>query len=190
MLIGLLRRKDKVILLNEKKTVFVITGPCGVGKSTISHKLAQTLDKSSHINADLIYEMVVGGYLLPWQDDGRLIELSWLNISALASNFLENNYDVVIDYIAFPEHLEYLKNLECKYNAVLKYVVLMANEDTIRMRDSGRAPEEVMGDRAVEVLNQFRDKEIDSKYILDTSDKSIEDIILEIKREERFRVRN
>lgn len=46
-----------------------------------------------------------------------------------------------------------------------------------------------MGDRAIEVLNEFRGKKIEKKYILDTSDKSIEDIVLEIKREERFIVR-
>ncbi|WP_265444513.1 AAA family ATPase [Acetivibrio straminisolvens] len=175
--------------MNKERNIFVITGPCGVGKSTVSHRLAQTLDKSSHINADLIYEMVVGGYEFPWHDEGKLTELLWLNVSSLASNCLDNNFDVVIDYIVFPEHLKYIEKLKCKYNIVLKYVVLMANEDTIRMRDRKRPSEEVMGDRAIEVLNEFRGKKIEKKYILDTSDKSIEDIVLEIKREERFIVR-
>jgi len=186
MLIGLSKEHNEVILLNKEKNIFIITGPCGVGKSTISHNLAQTLDKSSHINADLIYEMVVGGYVFPWQDDGNLTELLWSNVSALAFNYIGNNFDVVIDYIVFPEQLKYLEKLRCEYNIVLKYVVLMANEDTIRIRDGKRAPEEIMGDRAIEVLNEFKDKEIDSKYILDTSDKSIEDIVLEIKRAKRF----
>ena len=175
--------------MNKEKNVFVITGPCGVGKSTVSHRLAQTLDKSSHINADLIYEMVVGGYEFPWHDEGKLTELLWLNVSSLTSNFLDNNFNVVIDYIVFPEQLKYLEKIRCQHNIVLKYVVLMANEETIRIRDEKRAPEEVMGDRAIEVLNEFRDKKIDSKYILDTSDKKIEDIVLEIKREERFIVK-
>lgn len=97
-----------MILLKEKN-VFVITGPCGVGKSTASRRLAQTLDKSCHINANLIYEMVVGRYLFPWQE-------------------------------------------------VLKYIVLMADENTVRMRDGKRPPQEVMGDRAIEVFNEFKDK--------------------------------
>jgi len=59
----------------KEKNVFVITGPCGVGKSTASRRLAQTLDKSCHINANLIYEMVVGRYLFPWQEVLKYIVL-------------------------------------------------------------------------------------------------------------------
>ncbi|GAE90381.1 hypothetical protein JCM21531_3988 [Acetivibrio straminisolvens JCM 21531] len=89
--------------------------------------------------------MVVGGYEFPWHDEGKLTELLWLNVSSLASNCLDNNFDVVIDYIVFPEHLKYIEKLKCKYNIVLKYVVLMANEDTIRMRDRKRPRKRLWG---------------------------------------------
>lgn len=56
-------------------TLFIITGPCGVGKSTISKKLAEQFGLSCHINADYLYGMVVGGYIKPWKDDGTKLNL-------------------------------------------------------------------------------------------------------------------
>jgi len=52
----------------------------------------------------------------------------------------------------------------------------MADENTVRMRtvkDLLRG----YGGQAIEVFNEFKDKKIDGKYILDTSCKSIEDIV-------------
>ena len=47
-------------------TLYIITGPAGVGKSTISNKIALNKDKSALIEGDLIYHQVVGGYVSPW----------------------------------------------------------------------------------------------------------------------------
>lgn len=56
--------------------VFVITGSCGVGKSTVSDELAKKYNLSVHINVDDIYNWYVGGYVKPWKDDGsRLNQL-------------------------------------------------------------------------------------------------------------------
>ncbi|MCT4595644.1 MAG: AAA family ATPase [Anaeromicrobium sp.] len=172
--------------MNKSKTIFIITGPCGVGKSTISARLAQSFEKSVHINGDLIYHMVVGGYLPPWKDNGELMRLMWSNVSDLTKNYLERSYDIVVDYIVFPEHLKYLSDLRKRSGIILKYVILMANEEVIRERDNNRLTEQVMGERAIEVLNEFREKKIEDRYIVDTSDKSIEEIVFEIKMGERF----
>lgn len=43
--------------------LYLITGPAGVGKSTISKLLAKKLDKSILIEGDDIYHMVISGYI-------------------------------------------------------------------------------------------------------------------------------
>ena len=39
--------------------IYLITGPAGVGKSTISKKIAEHLDKSVLIEGDDIYHLVI-----------------------------------------------------------------------------------------------------------------------------------
>ena len=165
-----------------KNTFFIITGLCGVGKSTISQKLAEQFDLSCHINADLLYHMVVGGYIEPWKDNGTKLDLLWRNIGSLVKNFSSENYTVVLDYIVFPEHLKYIEGLNLK----VKYVVLISDKDTIRKRDLLRPEDEVMGERAIEFLEEFREKSIDSKYLIETSTKSIEQVVDIIIKEDRF----
>ena len=52
--------------------LYIITGPAGVGKSTISKKLAQNLKKSVLIEGDLIYHQVIGSYVSAWQKGNNL----------------------------------------------------------------------------------------------------------------------
>lgn len=43
--------------------LYIITGPAGVGKSTISKKITESKKKSVLIEGDEIYHQVVGGYV-------------------------------------------------------------------------------------------------------------------------------
>ncbi len=47
--------------------LYVITGPVGVGKSTISRKIAEASSKSALIEGDDLYSQIVGGYVDPWE---------------------------------------------------------------------------------------------------------------------------
>ena len=53
-------------------TLYIITGPAGVGKSTISQKIAETKTKSALIEGDEIYHQVVGGYTPAWKEGNHL----------------------------------------------------------------------------------------------------------------------
>lgn len=43
--------------------LYILTGPPGVGKSTISRGLAERLEKSVLLEGDDFYHQVVGGYV-------------------------------------------------------------------------------------------------------------------------------
>ena len=53
-------------------TLYIITGPSGIGKSTVSKLLASSKEKSALIEGDDIYHQVVGGYIAAWKDGNHL----------------------------------------------------------------------------------------------------------------------
>ena len=90
--------------------LYLITGPAGDGKSTISKLLAEKLDKSILIEGDDIYHMVISGYVSAWKPNNHL-ELFWKNIISLIQNGLENGYDVVFNYIINKKDYELITSL-------------------------------------------------------------------------------
>lgn len=62
----------------------------------------------------------------------------------------------------------------------------MANENTIIKRDLERQEECRMGKRAIELLQNFRNKEIERKYIIETDNLNIDKIINIIDKNDKF----
>ena len=166
--------------------IYVITGPCGVGKSTISRMIAQNIKKSAFIEGDILYHMIIGGYVKPWEDDGTYMELFWENVLALTENFIKRGISVSFEYVVFPEHIvKFLKKFS-ERNIPVNYVVLLADEDTIRERDSMREVDCRMGERAITLLKQFKGLNIEEKFILDTTNLSKEQVVRTIMADDRF----
>jgi 2-phosphoglycerate kinase len=176
--------------LKFDQMIYVITGPCGIGKSSISYSLADRYERSAHIDADYLYHMVVGGRVRPWEDDWALLNLLWANIRSVTENFVTRGITPVIDYVIFPEQLGFVKEIAEKHDLKVKYVVLMADEKTVRHRDNCRPSDIQMGERAVILLNEFQEKKMDDRFILDTTNRSIEETISEIIASDRFIIYN
>lgn len=172
----------------EKKytNIYIITGPAGVGKSTVSKEVAKRFNSSSYIEGDFVYHMVIGGYVNPWDDSGEYMNLLWKNIADISLNFLEKNITTVIDYIVFPEHLKKLRVLLDRENLKVKYIVLFSREDELLKRDGERIPENRMGKRVLELLNEFRRLQIESRYTIDTTEMCVDNIVDIIINEDRF----
>ena len=52
--------------------LYLITGPAGVGKSTVSMEIAKSYNKSALIEGDDIYHQVVGSYVQAWKKGNHL----------------------------------------------------------------------------------------------------------------------
>lgn len=163
--------------------LYVITGPAGVGKSTISKKIAETKNKSVLIEGDDIYHQVIGGYVQAWRD-GNHLKTFWKVCISTIKIYLENGYDVIFNYIINPENIETIKAELKKYE--IKFVVLLADEKSLLLRDKERPIECQMSERCSVLLNNFKNEKFSKLNILDTTNLSIEESINIIENQNKF----
>ena len=164
-------------------SLYIITGPAGVGKSTVSKKLAQNLSKSALIEGDEIYHQVIGGYIPAWKE-GNHLQTFWKVCINIVRSYLEDDFDVVFNYIVTPENLALLKN-EFK-NYTIKFIVLLVDESTLLLRDKERPEDCQMKERCITLLNNFKNRNYNINNILDTTNLSIEETVNLIQNNNNF----
>ena len=163
----------------------MITGPAGVGKSTISKRVAESLPKSVLVEGDDIYNQVVGGYVSPWKE-GNHLDVFW-NVSIdVIKDYLEAGYDVVFNYIVNPNDFTYIKESLGDYE--IKFVVLLIDEETLLKRDALRPEDCQMKERCIVLLNHFKEYSYDEKFIIDTGKMDVDESAKEIIENARFEV--
>ena len=165
------------------QTLYLITGPAGVGKSTISKEIAKNKIKSALIEGDDIYHQIIGGYIPAWKE-GNHLGTFWKVCKSTIKTYLEDGYDVVFNYIINPENLEILKIEFKKYT--IKFVILLVDEKTLLLRDKERPEDCQMKKRCITLLNSFKNKSFNIDNILDTTNLSIEETLNIIENENRF----
>ena len=164
-------------------SLYILTGPPGVGKTTISNELAKSLDKSVLIEGDDIYNQVVSSHVSPWKE-GNHLEIFWKICLNIIDMYLNNNYNVVFNYIISPENLNILKTKFKNYT--LRFSVLLANKETLLARDSKRPLDCQMHERCVILLEKFQAQYVSSNNIINTTNASVKDIINTLKTDDKF----
>ena len=163
--------------------LYIITGPSGVGKSTISKKLAENSNKSVLIEGDFIYSQVISSYVSAWKE-GNHLDVFWEVCLNSIETYLSYGYDVVFNYIVTPTIVDRIKD-KFKNNKT-KFVVLLSSEETLLSRDKQRPEDCQMKERCLILLNSFKSKNYNSNNILDTTNLSIEDTLNTIINDTRF----
>ena len=164
-------------------SLYILTGPPGVGKTTISNELAQSLDKSVVIEGDDIYNQVVSSHVSPWKE-GNHLNIFWEICLNTIDIYLKNNYNVVFNYIISPKDLNILKTKFKNYT--LRFSVLLANKETLLARDSKRPLDCQMHERCVILLEKFQTQYVSSNNIINTTNVSVKDIINTLKTDDKF----
>lgn len=96
-------------------------------------------------------------------------------------------YDVVFNYIIGIEKYNELR--EVFKNVDFKFIVLLANENSLLKRDRERPEDCQMKDRCIILLNNFRNFKYDESHILHTDNLKINETVNEIISNERFLVK-
>ena len=164
-------------------TLYIITGPAGVGKSTISKGLAKRCKKSALIEGDDIYHQVISGYVPAWEE-GNHIETFWKVCINTIKIYLEDGFDVVFNYIVTPENIQLIKSSIQNYN--IKFIVLLTDESTLLSRDKQRPIDCQMNERCLTLLNNFKNRKYSPNNILDTTNLSVDETLNIIEIDNKF----
>ena len=163
--------------------LFLITGPAGVGKSTISQLIADSLNKSILIEGDDIYHLVKGGYVSPWLE-GNHLDIFWKNVISLIDNSLKGGFDVVFNYIIPKDRAERLAR-QFSF-AKVKFIALLVDEETIIKRDKLRPVDSQMGERSIVLLKNALKENYNPNNVLYTTNLTEEQTFNEIMNNDRF----
>jgi ribose 1,5-bisphosphokinase PhnN len=164
--------------------VLAITGPTGSGKSAIAQRVAKSLKSCVNIDADHIKHMIVSGFYKDESNAGGWSFNQWGlvgdSIGLLADNFIDEGYDVIINGFLDNEAWESLE----KRISITHKVLLLPSVEVTADRDSKRPEDFVMGKDAIEQHHSYltNDDFYSSFHKLDTSDQTLDETILAIKK--------
>ncbi|TDQ34590.1 AAA domain-containing protein [Aureibacillus halotolerans] len=166
-----------------KSVVYLISGPLGVGKSTVSKTLANTMHQCALIEGDLLLHMYHGETEPPWEDRLRL---AWLHIAAVTRNLVRDGLDVVIDFVVedeLPWFCDQLSDLD----AALHYAVLHADPDIISGRLARRGDSEVFH-RSLFLRSKLIASPDNQTFLLDAGSKQPAELAGLILKDARFKI--
>ena len=167
-------------------SIFLISGPCGCGKSTLAGAFAHQLDHPAYLIHGDDFQ---AGFITSDEAEGpawpEILRFNWDCIMAVARNVLALGTDVVIDYVVEDE-LPRVQALAAEYGAALHYIVLTASEDTLRTRLAQRG-DAWLTERALFLKHKLEDMAENQGHILDITDMTVDDEINHI-RQRNFRI--
>ncbi|MGJ7913602.1 AAA family ATPase [Neobacillus sp. LXY-1] len=161
---------------STNSSIYILSGPYGVGKSTLTKVLAADMEKVSVIEGDIIKNMLLGKEIPPLEKK----QLMWKNILSLTQNSIENNINVIIDYANFGESLQWFYQQIFELNVKIYYVILRANRDTLINRLNKRGDDYLI-EGSLYLLDQFEKELANKNHLYDTTNKQPVEIINDLK---------
>ncbi|MBR4083114.1 MAG: AAA family ATPase [Lachnospiraceae bacterium] len=177
--------------------IYVISGPCGCGKSTLTDAYAEYLVKVEKqiriyvIHGDMFHQGFVGMYeqdafLVELQESNPLawtqvLKFNWECILDVARKALRRGLDVVIDYVVEDE-LPLLQKLAKEQDAKLYYLVLTATEEAITERLQTRGDDELI-ERAIFLKKKLDSLPENQGHLYDNAGKTVEEEVAELSKD-------
>ncbi len=174
--------------------IYFISGPCGVGKSTLADAYAKYLTNMGIrkqvyvIHGDDFHQGFVetdykdsfwkdglAADLIVWEE---ILKFNWECIIDTAEKVLDRGLDVVIDYVV-EEELPLLLKLAKEKDAKLYYLVLTASGETITERIGSRGDTEMV-ERALFLKQKLENLPENQGHIFDNTGKSVQEEISEV----------
>jgi predicted kinase/ketosteroid isomerase-like protein len=142
--------------------VLIVTGPPGVGKTSVSRELARTYERAVHLEADSFFRFIQAGYVPPWRAESHQQNAFVMRLVAdAASGYAGQGYRTVVEGIFGPHW--FLKPVLAHLQAAghsTSCVILDAPLAVCQARLAGRADPELPDPAVIAQLWEgFRDRE-------------------------------
>ena len=159
------------------KTLIIVTGPPGAGKSTVSRLLAPNFSLCVNLHADDFWGYIHSGFIEPWLEEAHDQNRTVIGaVLESAQAFSEGGFTVILDGILGPWFVEeFKKKFLTKFDQV-HYFVLRPDYDETVARAISRGDGALVNLSPVDhMYGEFQNLEAFEKYVIDNSTMSAEE---------------
>lgn len=171
-------------MLIHNRTIYLISGPLGVGKSSLSKMISQKLGFVL-VDGDSFFVPLGKNEELSWK---HRLRMSWDWIIGETRRHINNNKDVVIDFVVENELSFFLKKVS-NLNVQVNYVALVANRADLIKRLKKRDGGTQYLERSIRLLDKLQSDLNNKPYLLDSTGKSTAEVFEEVSGDERFLIK-
>jgi predicted kinase len=134
--------------------VLIVSGPPGVGKTTVAGILAGRSARAVHLEADAFFRFIRSGYVEPWKPESHEQNSHVMGIVAkAAAGYAAAGYFTIVDGIVIPGwFLEPLRDDLCEAGHRVAYAVLRAPLAACTARAQDRAGDPLSDPKVIEGL--------------------------------------
>ncbi len=177
--------------------IIFISGACGSGKSTFADALAGYLVRQDHKTVYVIHGddfldgfrepeekgvFFVNGQASDYLQWESILRFNWDCIITTAQRALQDNLDVVIDYV-IEDELSRIRELAVKNRVPLYYIVLTADAEEIERRIRNRGDADLI-ERALFLKKKLENMPENQGHLYDNTGKKPEDDLRNIELEQ------
>ena len=174
----------------ERGVIFFLTGPPGVGKSTIAKALAQRFEKSIYFDIDLMRWRVVKGLSLPApgnfsEETQKQFDLAHVATGKAAQLYADAGFAVIAEHSSHKTYIDSFQAHAGPSEVIALTADLTTNLSRNRLRTSDSFDYKSL-EFVIPMLNEsFRKEHADAGYrVIDTTNLSVDEAVAKILREQ------